>query len=67
MHKQNLVVGLPMVRKIEDICESCVYEKQHRVPFQVGKSWRANVNHVSMENNIEYICKWVNPGGQMSH
>ena len=42
LHKQNLVVGLPMVQKIEDICESCVYGKQHRVPFQVGKSWRAN-------------------------
>lgn len=37
-----MVVGLPIVHKIGEICELCVFGKQDRAPFQVGKSWRAN-------------------------
>lgn len=41
LEKKNMVHGLPHISCSNNICESCVYGKQHRLPFPVGKAWRA--------------------------
>ena len=37
-----MVLGLPRIDALE-FCEGCVYGKQNRNSFPVGKSWRASV------------------------
>ncbi|XP_077246040.1 uncharacterized protein LOC143885879 [Tasmannia lanceolata] len=41
-HK-SMVAGLPSIICVHSVCESCVYGKQHRLPFPVGKAWRAKM------------------------
>jgi len=36
-----MVIGLPQIQISSQIYEECVIGKQHREPFQKGKSWRA--------------------------
>lgn len=37
-----MVFGLPKVENL-DFCESCVYGKQSKIIFPIGKSWRASI------------------------
>ena len=37
---KNMVVGMPKINSL-NFCEGCVYGKQCRPPFPVGKAWRA--------------------------
>lgn len=41
LSQKNMVCGLPSIVHDDSLCEGCVYGKQHRLPFQVGKAWRA--------------------------
>jgi hypothetical protein len=41
LHTKDMVKGLPLVDKLERICEGCIFGKQHRESFPVGKSYRA--------------------------
>jgi transposase InsO family protein len=41
LHTKDMVKGLPLVDKPERICEGCIFGKQHRESFPVGKSYRA--------------------------
>ena len=36
-----MVRGLPLIEKPKRICEGCIFGKQHRETFPVGKSYRA--------------------------
>ena len=36
-----MICGLPSIVCDDTLCEGCVYGKQHHLPFQVGKAWRA--------------------------
>lgn len=38
---KGMVLGLPKIDSIE-LCEGCIYEKQTRKSFPVGKAWRAS-------------------------
>ncbi|KAL4334611.1 hypothetical protein GQ457_07G011520 [Hibiscus cannabinus] len=42
LSNQNLVDGLPMIRRINAVCESCVVGKQHRDPFSKSSNMRAS-------------------------
>ncbi|KAL4289903.1 hypothetical protein GQ457_14G000940 [Hibiscus cannabinus] len=42
LSNQNLVDGLPMIRRIDAVCESCVVGKQHRDPFSKSSNMRAS-------------------------
>ena len=41
LHKKDMVKGLPLIEKPENICEGCILGKQHRETFPAGKSVRA--------------------------
>ena len=41
LSKNDLVVGLPIIKTTDDICESCVVGKQHRNSFPKKNSNRA--------------------------
>ena len=36
-----MVFGLPKINTL-DVCEGCIYGKQSRKPFPIGKAWRAS-------------------------
>ena len=74
MYEQNFVDGLPMIKNVDDICESCIVRKQHRDSFPKGKTRRASklaeLIHVDVcgpmttysLNNNKYFSQmtWVN-------
>ena len=41
LHTKNMVKGLPLIDRPERVCEGCIFGKQHRETFPVGKSYRA--------------------------
>ncbi|GKV51061.1 hypothetical protein SLEP1_g57737 [Rubroshorea leprosula] len=41
LSQKKMVYGLLSIVPIDDVCEGCVYGKQHRNAFPVGKAWRA--------------------------
>lgn len=36
-----MVYGVPRIESLE-LCEGCIYGKQNKLPFPMGKSWRAS-------------------------
>jgi transposase InsO family protein len=36
-----MVEGLPVIRKVEQVCDGCALGKQHRTPFPQASAWRA--------------------------
>jgi hypothetical protein len=40
LHTKDMVKGFPLIEKPERICEGCIFGKQHRESFPVGKSYR---------------------------
>lgn len=40
LHDQSMVIGLPSMKKMQH-CEGCMFGKLTRLPFQVGRFWRA--------------------------
>ena len=38
---KNMVEGLPSISLGNQVCEGCIYGKQHRVSFPLGPDWRA--------------------------
>lgn len=41
MSTKKMVVGLPHIDHVEDVCEECQLGKQHRIPFPAQSSWQA--------------------------
>ena len=41
LHTKNMVKGLPLIDIPERVCEGCIFSKQHRETFPIGKSHRA--------------------------
>ena len=41
LHTKNMVKGFPLIDKLERVCEGCIFGKQNREKFLVGKSYRA--------------------------
>lgn len=41
LNEKSMVLGLPKINSIE-LCEGCIYGKQIRKSFPVGKAWRAS-------------------------
>ena len=56
LHTKNMVKGLPLVEKLERVCEACIFYKQHREIFPFGKSYRA---HTPLEIVHSNICRPV--------
>jgi hypothetical protein len=40
LHTKDMVKGLPLIQKLERICEGCIFDKHYRESFPVGKSYR---------------------------
>ena len=40
IHTKDMVKGLPLIEKLETICEGYIFGKQHKESFPVGKSYR---------------------------
>ena len=40
LSKRNLVNGLPHIHNPDQLCETCIFGKNHRIPF-VKEPWRA--------------------------
>jgi len=40
LSKRNLVKGLPRIHHHDQLCEACIFLKNHRIPF-VKEPWRA--------------------------
>ena len=38
----DMVDGLPLIKKVEQVCDGCALGKQHRRPFPQASSWRAS-------------------------
>jgi hypothetical protein len=38
LHTKDMVKGFPLTEKLERICEGCIFDKQHKESFPVGKS-----------------------------
>ena len=53
LHRRNMVKGLPLIDRPERVCEGCIFGKQHRKTFLVGKSYRA---HTRLEIVHSDIC-----------
>ena len=53
LHMNNVVKGLPLIEKLERICEGCIFGKQHRETFLVGKSYKV---HAPLEIAHYDIC-----------
>jgi len=47
-----MVKGLPLIEKIERVCEGCIFGKQHRKSFPIGKSNRATTPLEVVRSNI---------------
>ena len=43
MHRKCMVKGLPLIQKLDSLCEGYMLGKQHRESFPVGKSIRGKV------------------------
>eukprot|EP00253_Pinus_taeda_P020270 PITA_20270 len=41
LSRKGMVRGLPLIEKLDSLCEGCILEKQHRESFSSGKSIRA--------------------------
>lgn len=41
LHEKKMVIGLPSINQVEEVCEGCIYGKHQRASFPNGKSWRA--------------------------
>ena len=41
LYTNNMVEGLPSISFENQVCEGCIYGKQHRVSFTLSPAWRA--------------------------
>ena len=41
LHRKGMVRGLPLIEKLDSLCEGCILSKQHRESFPFKKSIRA--------------------------
>ena len=44
LHIKNMVKGLPLIDRLERVCEGCIFGKQHKETFPVRKSYRARTS-----------------------
>ncbi|WVZ62734.1 hypothetical protein U9M48_012444 [Paspalum notatum var. saurae] len=55
---KNMVEGVPVINRVEQVCDGCVIGKQHRAPFPWATSFRA-------ERGLELVhadlCGQINP------
>jgi hypothetical protein len=52
LHTKDMVKGFPLIEKPERICEGCIFDKQHRESFLVGKSYREKAPLEIVHSNI---------------
>jgi len=43
-HTKDMVKVFPLIEKPKRTCEGCLFGKQHRESFPVGKSYRENLH-----------------------
>jgi hypothetical protein len=52
LHTKDIVKGFPLIEKPERICEGCIFGKQHRESFPVGKTYREKDPLKILQSNI---------------
>jgi transposase InsO family protein len=56
--RKNMVEGMPIVDRVEQVCDGCTLGKQHRKPFPQSSSFRAAQ---SLELVHTDLCGQINP------
>ena len=52
-HRKGIVKGLPLIEKPDNLCEGCIFAKQHRETFPTGKTVREKAH---LEIVHSYLC-----------
>jgi hypothetical protein len=61
---KEMVDGLPLIRKVEQVCDGCALGKQHRRPFPQSSSWRASVGLELVHTDLCGQITPPTPGGK---
>lgn len=51
LRKQNMVNGLPYIKLNNDVCEECIFGKQHRESF-LDRTWKAREHLALVHSNL---------------
>jgi len=61
---KNMVNGLPLIRKVEQVCDGCALGKHHRRPFPQASSWRASTGLELVHTDLCGQITPPTPGGK---
>jgi hypothetical protein len=61
---QGMVDGLPMIKKVEQVCDGCALGKQHRTPFPQTSTWRASQGLELVHTDLCGQVSPATPGGK---
>jgi hypothetical protein len=63
LNTKDMVKGLPLIENLERICEGCIFGKQHKESFPVGKSYRAKASLEILHSDICGLMQTLYIGG----
>ena len=61
--RKEMVVGMPVVDHVEQVCDGCTLGKQHRAPFPQASSFRADTGLELVHADLCGQISPVTPGG----
>ena len=61
---KDMVDGLPLIRKVEQVCDGCALGKHHRRPFPQVSSWRASTGLELVHTDLCGQITPPTPGGK---
>jgi hypothetical protein len=61
--RKEMVVGMPIVDHVEQVCDGCTLGKQHRAPFPQASSFRADTGLELVHADLCGQISPVTPGG----
>ncbi|KAH9781356.1 hypothetical protein KPL71_008429 [Citrus sinensis] len=64
LQQKNMVVGLPQFEQPSQLCEECIFSKQHRDKFPKGKSWRTKKVLELVHSDLCGLIKPTSNGGK---
>ena len=61
---KEMVEGLPLIKKVEQVCDGCALGKQHRAPFPQASPWRASAGLELVHTDLCGPITPITPGGK---
>ena len=52
LNQKDMVNGLPKIDSFDNVCEGCIYRKQCKKSFPIGKVWRARCSLEFVHANL---------------